>query len=177
MTMRFCTKLKTISFLGLLLLGAPALATAPEAPAATIPAIDEPLFLAVQRPAETRRASLEVRLVSAETKRGVQEVAGLDGKPLYLEKESVLRASDVARVEVVPEPDLKHWAVTLHFSAKGAKRLHAATAKNLGRQLAVLVDGKVWFVAVIPFPLDASMMISQGYTRAEAITHAEPLAP
>lgn len=137
----------------------------------------EPVVWSVQRPASVQRASLEFRVVREQKMEGDLEIAGRDGEPLILSKDAVLTATDVVQVEVALEPDLVHYAVTLHFTPEAAQRFHKVTTDNVGKRLAILVNGQVWEVPFIRFPLDSSVMISSNYSRAAATEMAEQLAP
>jgi preprotein translocase subunit SecD len=82
-----------------------------------------------------------------------------------------------AEVHVGLDMDLEHYGVTLFFTPQAAQRLHDATEHNLGRQMAVLLNGFVVIAPRIQSLLGPSARISGTYTREAATKLAEQLAP
>ncbi len=123
------------------------------------------------------RAKLELRLVTTDDAGPSISARDVDGSPLRLAKTPVLTSRDLARVEVTLEYDLEHYAVTLYFEPRAARRLEAATRDRIGSRLAVLVDGQVLFAPRIQAVLGESAMISNRFDRTAATRLAERLAP
>lgn len=169
--MRF--HLRSLTLIAALCLAA-ACASSPQPPpaAASVDAISWP----VTRPKGVPRARLELRRVTDDAEASIS-TQDADGSPLRLAKEPILTSRDLARVEVTLEYDLEHYAVTLFFEPRGARRLAAATRDRLGARLAVMVDGEVLFAPQIQAVLGESAMISSGFDRAAATRLAERLAP
>ena len=97
---------------------------APQAPAPAGPA------------APAGAAKLELRLVVQGAEPG-QAFPTDDGKSLTLEAKPVVTGADVAKVEA------NGTEVLLTLTPAGAKALQDATARNVGRKLAILVGGVV----------------------------------
>ena len=100
-----------------------------------------------------------------------------DGTEWSLSKEAILTEQDVTEAHVTLEPDLVHYAVTLHFSEAAAERLKTATSTIYGMKLAMLLNGQVLTVANVLSQLSDTAMLSGHYSRAEATRLAEQVAP
>ncbi|MEP7012654.1 MAG: hypothetical protein ABJC13_20210 [Acidobacteriota bacterium] len=131
----------------------------------------------MKRPADVPRAALEIRFVAEGEPKDGLKVTGPEGESLWVEKEIVISSADVAEVHVGLDMDLEHYGVTLFFTPQAAQRLHDATAHNLGRQVAVLLNGIVVIAPRVQSPLGPSARISGNYTREAATKLAEQLAP
>lgn len=67
-----------------------------------------------------------------------------DAEPLLLEKQSVLTGDSLVDAEVrFDQSQFNEPIVTLKFSAEGAKKFADLTAANVGRRLAIVLDGEV----------------------------------
>jgi SecD/SecF fusion protein len=67
-----------------------------------------------------------------------------DGEPLLLEKQSVLTGDSLTDAGVrFDQSQFNEPIVTLKFSAEGAKKFADLTAANVGRRLAIVLDGEV----------------------------------
>lgn len=131
----------------------------------------------VTRPADVARGELEFRFVAEDPAKASLQVAGPDGETLGVEKEVVISSSDVHEVHVNLAGDSEHYAVTLYFTPQGAQRLRDATDRNLGRQMAVMVNGLVLVAPRLQSRLGPSAMIAASYTKEEAEKLAQQLAP
>ncbi|MEO8670473.1 MAG: hypothetical protein ABI411_04095 [Tahibacter sp.] len=164
-------------------LGLLACLVAPQSPAAaTAPSGDqpdaahEPLIWTVQRPAVTPRARLEFHRVVGAERGDAQEIADRDGSPLHIDRQLILSESYVTLVQVGIEYDLVHYAVTLTFNAKAARRMADITSERNVR-IAVLIDGRLLYAPIARVPLSSGIMLSYHYDRSEAIALAARLAP
>ena len=127
--------------------------------------------IVVQLPGETNRenalsiigqtAMLEFKLVSDDPDKLKQALGGNvpegfelkkdeNDNPLLLEKETVLTGSGLKDAFL----DFKHDfgsepIVSIRFNGEGAKKFARITSENLGRQLAIVLDGKVRSAPVI----------------------------
>lgn len=133
-----------------------------------------------------RPARLELRLAGAGPKAGAGEVlvpeAVMD--PETLEVKTVKRA--VQRKVLMTGADIAaaHAGlddgrpfVALEFSPAGAAKLATVTQENVGRRMAVLVDGRVLTVAVINSPISGGRLsLSGAMTADEARDTARVLA-
>jgi preprotein translocase subunit SecD len=86
-------------------------------------------------------------------------------------KDVIVRNGQIARAAVVPGHTAQTFNIAVTFTADGAKKMREVTARNVGKQIELLVDGKVAMAPVIrsAFP-DASgqAVITGDYTRADA---------
>ena len=103
-----------------------------------------------------RTALLEFKLVSADQEK---LKAALDGKvaegfelkrsdeddePLLLEAKAVLTGASLTNAEVhFSSAEFNEPVVALKFNSEGAKKFADLTAANIGRRLAILLDGKI----------------------------------
>jgi preprotein translocase subunit SecD len=67
----------------------------------------------------------------------------------YLASRAELDESDLADAEVIYEPVTNRPEVLITFDTKGRRRFAELTRKNLGRKIAILVDGTITSAPVI----------------------------
>lgn len=103
-----------------------------------------------------RTALLEFKLVSNETEKLKEALEGKvaegyelvysqedkDREPLLLEKKAVL-TGDALSSAIIGFEEAGFPEVSLEFNAQGAKKFAEISANNIGRRLAILLDGKV----------------------------------
>jgi SecD/SecF fusion protein len=103
-----------------------------------------------------KTAMLEFKLVSADTEKLKQAIAGTapdglelkytqeDNEPMLLEKQAVLTGEALTDASVhFSQSEFNEPVVSLKFSAVGAKKFGEITAANVGKRLAIILDGKV----------------------------------
>jgi SecD/SecF fusion protein len=103
-----------------------------------------------------KTAMLEFKLVSNDTEKLKAAIAGTvpDGyelkysqennEPLLLEKQAVLTGDALTNASVnFSQSQFNEPVVSLQFSPEGAKKFAEITASNIGRRLAIVLDGKV----------------------------------
>jgi hypothetical protein len=130
-----------------------------------------PLRQRVEDPAafgNVRRVFLEVRLAEAEPVRGLTFEAALKGSPkkVYLHYAVLIANGDVQSARLVDSGGRYDVAITL--SPDGAARMTSATARHVGRPLAIILDGEVAAVLTIRKALGAEVLFSGDFTREEA---------
>lgn len=114
----------------------------------------------------------EVRLAGTDPKPGVRDaVDPTSGRAIYLDQDVVLTNRDVAASRVVTLPS--GFGVEVQFTDGGAAKLQSATAGNLGRLLAIIVDGKVLAAPTVRSPVAQIGVVSGQFTREEAERLAE----
>jgi hypothetical protein len=118
----------------------------------------------------------EVRLAEDQPAPGLRQakVAGTD-KAVYLHDGVVVSNSDIAAARLVQESS--QYGVDVRLTASGAKKMRAATEKNIGKLMAILLDGQVVMAPVIRSPIDSSALITGDFTREEAQRIANGLSP
>src|SRR5262245_39420526 len=110
---------------------------------------------------------LEIRLAEATPGPGLQEanVSGSDAR-VYLHANSLATWSDVNLTRVL-EPVNSTYTVAVTLNAAAAERVASATAKHIGRPLAIILDGRVVAAPIVRDPISGSAMIT-GLTAASA---------
>jgi hypothetical protein len=88
------------------------------------------------------------------------------GRTIYLDPQIVLANGDIASALAVPVGE--GFGVEVAFTKAGAAKIRAATATNVGRLLAVVVDGKVIASPRITSPVDQIGIMGGRYTNEEA---------
>ncbi|MBN1913070.1 MAG: protein translocase subunit SecD [Candidatus Omnitrophica bacterium] len=103
-----------------------------------------------------KTALLEFKLVSADTEKLKQAIEGNipegfellrsqdDNEPVLLEKQAVLTGDALTNASVhFSSSQFNEPVVSLHFNAEGAKKFAQITSDNVGRRLAIVLDGKL----------------------------------
>jgi hypothetical protein len=135
------------------------------------------MVVSVPRPAGVKRASVEFYLAVDDSGKGTRAIADPAGRPLYLENKPFMTTTDIASVDVVPDANLQYSAIVLHYSESGARRLLNITTTHRNGKMAMLVDGKLMVVLAWFMPLESASMFSNSYTRKQAMSLAEQIAP
>ncbi|MDD5005924.1 MAG: protein translocase subunit SecD [Candidatus Omnitrophica bacterium] len=102
-----------------------------------------------------RTAVLEFKLVSADVDKISQAVAGnvpegyelkeSDKEPLLIEKAILLRGDTLVNADVkFDQSGFGQPIVSLKFNSEGARKFAQITSENVGRRLAIVLDGKVY---------------------------------
>ena len=121
-------------------------------------------------------ALLEFRVEAASANLpGVASFPDPGGHPILLRPEVVIRNADISSVEV--EQSKGHFSVGLRFIPSAAARLERETASNLGRRMAVLIDGKIVVAPLIRSAISSQARIDAHFTRDEAFRIARSVAP
>ncbi|RKY45573.1 MAG: protein translocase subunit SecDF [Candidatus Omnitrophota bacterium] len=123
-------------------------------------------------------AFLEFKLVEDDEKKLKQALEGnipegyelkyLDDKPLLLKSEASIKGSDLATATSTFDSNM-FPIVTLKFNNEGTKRFAKVTKENVGRRLAIVLDGVVKSAPVIREPiLSGDAQITGDFTVQEA---------
>ena len=65
--------------------------------------------------------------------------------PIVVQKRSLLTGAELTRAEVSADPNATgNWQVAIEFSPEGARRFGEITEQNVGKQLAIILDGNVY---------------------------------
>jgi hypothetical protein len=113
--------------------------------------------------------SFEVRLAEDKPGPGLREakVSGSD-QLVYLHDEVIVTNRDIESARVIQTSGSSQYEVSIEFNAAGAEKMRAATRNNIGKRMAILLDGQVVMVPVLRSPISAAAMITGNYTRAQA---------
>ncbi|MBM3255695.1 MAG: protein translocase subunit SecD [Candidatus Omnitrophica bacterium] len=86
-----------------------------------------------------------------------------DNEPLLLEKQAVLTGDAINNAEVrFNESQFNEPLVSLEFNAEGAKKFAEITANNVGKRLAIVLDGKVQSAPRIKEAIPSGQAVIQG---------------
>ena len=130
----------------------------------------------IRRSSSDPIATLEFRLeADSPAPSGAVPFTDPTGRPILLRPDVVIRNVDIS--SVVVEESQGHFSVGLRFIPSAASRLQRETAANVGRRMAVLLDGKVLVAPVIRSAVAAEARIDAGFTQEEAYRIAVSLAP
>lgn len=139
--------------------------------------VEEEQPIRVARPAGVARSSVQFRVAVDDSVAGSEVMPGPEGTRLILTPTVVLTERDITGVEVGPGMVEPHYVVYLHLTPDAAARLRPVSLENVGRDMAVVVDGEVLLTAEIRDELPSPFVIEGGYSRGEATRVAERLAP
>jgi hypothetical protein len=111
---------------------------------------------------------VEVRLAQREPAPGLKEADSADGSKIYLHDEIVVDNSDIAHAEVKPQHNGPYFQVWVVLTPAGAKKMHNTTMRNIGKPMAILIDGQVIMAPVIRDPLNEYAVIDGRLSEQEA---------
>jgi SecD/SecF fusion protein len=81
----------------------------------------------------------------------------------------VIQTSDIQSATASEEPDVKQWAISLHFTPNAAAKFKEYTRDHVKQKLSILVDGKVMSSPVIQTEIPAGNALVTGhFTEKEA---------
>ncbi len=114
----------------------------------------------------------EVRLAGAAPAPGTRKAVDAgSGRTIYLDQDVVLTNEDIAQTRLVTLPN--GFGVEVDFTEGGASKMRSATTENVGRLLAIVVDGNVLAAPMVRSPIDQLGVITGDFTRDEAEQLAE----
>lgn len=117
-------------------------------------------------------AKLEFRLVADPNSKSMDETVSVktrDGGPLLLEDEVAMTGDAVQTANVEINPGTNEIEVTLRLNSIGKSTFGRVTKENVGRQLAIVLDGVVQSYPVIRGAIPGgTAQITGGFTRDEA---------
>jgi nitrogen fixation protein FixH len=111
----------------------------------------------------------EVKLAEEKPAAGlrVAKVSGTD-RSVYLHAEAILTNSDISRARVIQVDHSSQYNVGVEFNPSGTEKIRAATARHIGKLVAILLDGQVVMTAIVREPIAESAVISGDLSRTEA---------
>jgi preprotein translocase subunit SecD len=111
----------------------------------------------------------EVKLAEENPAAGLSEVkiSGTD-RSVYLHPEAIVTNSDISRAYIIQVDHSSQYNIGIEFNPAGAEKIHAATAKHIGKPVAILLDGQVIMTATVREPIIQSAVISGDHSKAEA---------
>ena len=136
----------------------------------------------VQNPAQVRQvlgstAKLgfylvdEAALASRTVPSGMMTLAGKDGHQYDVERSPVLTGEHLTDAHAGFDPQTQRPVVNFRFDTSGAKRLAEITRKNIGHELAIVLDNEVLSAPVIQSAITGgSGQISGNFSVADTVT-------
>jgi len=110
---------------------------------------------------------LEVRLAEQKAAPGLKQAKDPNGQTLYLHDEVLATNSDIAEAKVIPHRGGSDYAILITFKPAAARKLLTVTEKNIGKRMAILIDGQIGTAPVIMDATGESANIT-GYTKEQA---------
>lgn len=95
------------------------------------------------------------------------KVSGTD-RSVYLHEEAIVTNSDIAGARIVQVDSSSQYNVAVEFTASGADKMRAATARHIGKPMAVLLDGQVIMTPIVREPIAESAVITGHLSKNEA---------
>ncbi len=110
----------------------------------------------------------EIRLAGNTPAPGLRlmKVSGSE-RSIYLYPDPIVTNGDVASSRVT-EGDSSHYGVEVVFTTSGADKMRGASAKHIGKPVAIVIDGQVVAVPTLRSPISGSAVVSGNFSRAEA---------
>lgn len=122
---------------------------------------------AEKSPAGGGDAKLAIHLAEARPTEGCREAADSSTRrKIYLHTQSVVTEKDVTKVNAT-EIGNGLPAISVTLTKEGGEKMAKVTEGNLGKMLAILVDGKVLCAPVIRSKLADRVVITGKFTKAE----------
>lgn len=128
---------------------------------------------------ETRSVVLEIRLAEEEPGEGLTRMtvtAWGRTEAFYLHDEVLMDNGDIGSASVTKWGD--HPAVEILFTPQGGEEFARVTSDNVGKRMAIIVDGQLLTVPIIRASVTSGRAIINGeFTEDEAQRIARGLAP
>jgi preprotein translocase subunit SecD len=119
-----------------------------------------------------QRVKTEFRLAEVSPSQGLEELT-LEGtsEKLYLHKEVIISNKDIVAARPIPSLVPNSFDIEIEFSEGGAKKIARASTDNIGKRLAILIDGKAIVAPVLRSTISHKAVISgraPSFSREEA---------
>jgi|SRR5271157_864556 len=111
----------------------------------------------------------EVKLAEEKPAAGLHEakVSGTD-RSVYLHADAIVTNSDISQAYIIQADHSSQYNVGVEFNPSGTGKIRAATARHIGKPVAILLDGQVVMTAIVREPIAESAVISGDLSRTEA---------
>jgi preprotein translocase subunit SecD len=88
--------------------------------------------------------------------------------PIVVQKRALLTGAELTRAEVAADPNAPgNWQVAIEFNPEGARRFGEVTERNVGKQLAIVLDGNVYSAPRINERIPAGRAVITGQFTVE----------
>lgn len=111
----------------------------------------------------------EVRLAEEKPAAGLREakVSGT-ARSVYLHAEAIVTNSDISRASIIQVDHSSQYSVGVEFNPSGTEKIRVATARHIGKPVAILLDGQVIMAPIVRAPIAESAVISGDLSRTQA---------
>ncbi|HKA19621.1 MAG TPA: hypothetical protein VKN18_15125 [Blastocatellia bacterium] len=118
------------------------------------------------------RVMIEFRLAESSPSEGLQELT-IEGtsERLYVHKEVIITNKDVVAARPIPSFVPNSFDIEIEFSDDGAKKISKASTENIGKRIAILIDGKAVVAPLLRSTISNKAVIAgsaPSFTRNEA---------
>ena len=111
--------------------------------------------------------AIEMSVVAdAQTESTKTAVALNDTTTITIPRTPLVATGDITGATASQTED--HWVLNFTVTDDAAKRVHEVTTQNVGRNLALVVDGKVYGTPQIAGAISGNKYRIEGFTRADA---------
>jgi preprotein translocase subunit SecD len=133
---------------------------------------------AAQSPTARKRASVQFFLIyEAPASDLAERKVEATGETVFLAAKPDLTNADIAWAEMQVDPISSRPSVLVHFTPVGTDKLAALTKQNIGRRMAIILDGRVLATPLITSEIGDGRATLQGFKSAgEAQWVADSLA-
>jgi len=105
---------------------------------------------------------VEIRKASSTAISGWQQMSSPGGDPLWVAPDVQLTSADIARAEARDDPTAGP-SVFLLLTEQGAQKMHALSAAQDNKPIALLLDGKVIWAPVVHGSIGAEVRLTGGH--------------
>lgn len=119
---------------------------------------------------------LYLRAVVEEGTDGATEMKTEEGLSCFIAPDAILTPDDVASATVVERDGI---SILFEFTPTGQEKLGKATLDLVGKQLAIIIDGKLISTPMVQEPFSKSAIVTGDFTRewAESVVQGVPDRP
>ena len=118
------------------------------------------------------RVQIEFRLAESSPSEGLQEVSiESTAEKLYLHKDVIINNNDTIAARAIPSYTINRFDVEIEFSEEASQRISRITAANIGKRLAILIDGKVIVAPILRSTISRKAVLAgnaPSFTKEEA---------
>lgn len=120
------------------------------------------------QPVEPRRVKVEFFIAEVAPADGLTEsmVPGMPPTKIYLPKDAAIITDDIATARVGKDSG-NSPALEFSFTEAGAKKLSEISQRNIGKHLAILVDGVVISAPVLMSPMSSQCQLTGAFRQEE----------
>jgi preprotein translocase subunit SecD len=114
-------------------------------------------------------ADVELRLAQDDPSAGfVESAVGTTNETVYLAPTALVTGRDLVSVGLSKD-ETRSLSITMTFSEAAGEKLKTASAANLGKRIAILIDGKVVSAPKVMSEVSTAVAISGRFAKAELV--------